>query len=127
MNAKFLVRFALLVLVGLMSACGAPAAAPTSEKYLEPGAQVYEEPAAPAPEYEAAPAEEGLSAQPPRSAPNDDPADDMFFQNYGVNPMVDVEDDNLSTFALDVDTGSYTVARAYVLDGNIPPQVAVRV
>ncbi|PKN93224.1 MAG: VWA domain-containing protein [Chloroflexi bacterium HGW-Chloroflexi-6] len=128
MTAKFLVHFALLVLVGLISACGAPAAtAPTSEKYLEPGAQVYEEPAAPAAEYESAPAEEGLAAPAPHSAPDNDPADDMFFKDYGVNPMVDVEDDNLSTFALDVDTGSYTVARSYVMDGNIPPTDAVRV
>ncbi|HAE60008.1 MAG TPA: hypothetical protein DCG54_11040, partial [Anaerolineae bacterium] len=127
MTAKFLVRFALLVLVGLFSACGPAATAPTAEQYVEPAAPVYEQPAA---EYQAAPAaaaEEGLSAQPPRSAPNDDPADDMFFQNYGVNPMVDVEDDNLSTFALDVDTGSYTLARRYVTDGNIPPKDAIRV
>lgn len=127
MTAKFLVRFALLVLVGLFSACGPAATAPTAEQYVEPAAPVYEQPAA---EYQAAPAaagEEGLSAQSPRSAPNDDPADDMFFQNYGVNPMVDVEDDNLSTFALDVDTGSYTLARRYVTDGNIPPKDAIRV
>ena len=31
---------------------------------------------------------------------------DMFFQDYGVNPSIDTEDDNLSTFALDVDTGA---------------------
>ncbi len=34
--------------------------------------------------------------------------DAMFFENYGVNPFIDTEDDNLSTFAMDVDTGSYT-------------------
>jgi Ca-activated chloride channel family protein len=52
---------------------------------------------------------------------------DMFFQNYGVNPSVDTEDDNLSTFALDVDTGSYTVMRNYLNDGNLPPADSVRV
>src|SRR5258706_3548618 len=51
----------------------------------------------------------------------------MFFQNYGVNPSVDTRDDNLSTFALDVDTGSYTVARRYINDGNLPPKDAIRV
>ncbi len=51
----------------------------------------------------------------------------MFFQDYGVNPSVDTEDDNLSTFALDVDTGSYTVMRNYLKDGNLPPQDSVRV
>jgi Ca-activated chloride channel family protein len=51
----------------------------------------------------------------------------MFFENYGVNPFIDIEDDPLSTFALDVDTGSYTIARRYVQDGNLPPEDAVRV
>lgn len=51
----------------------------------------------------------------------------MFFEEYGVNPFIDTEDDHLSTFALDVDTGSYTVARRYVQDGFLPPEEAVRV
>jgi Ca-activated chloride channel family protein len=51
----------------------------------------------------------------------------MFFENYGVNPFIDTEDDTLSTFALDVDTGSYTVARRYIDDGLLPPKDAVRV
>ena len=59
--------------------------------------------------------------------PNDEPYIDNFFENYGVNPFIDTEDDHYSTFALDVDTGSYTIARRYVTDGNIPPEDAVRV
>jgi len=58
--------------------------------------------------------------------PNPTP-DAMFFENYGVNPFIDTEDDNLSTFAMDVDTGSYTVARRYIEDGLLPPDDAVRV
>jgi Ca-activated chloride channel family protein len=50
----------------------------------------------------------------------------MYFQDYGVNPWEDVFDDNLSTFAMDVDTGSYTVARNYLGDGHLPPVDAVR-
>src|SRR5688500_12337602 len=46
---------------------------------------------------------------------------DMFFKDYGVNPSIDTEDDSLSTFALDVDTGSYTIMRNYLKDGNMPP------
>jgi Ca-activated chloride channel family protein len=53
--------------------------------------------------------------------------DAMYFEDYGVNPFIDTEDDHLSTFALDVDTGSYTIARRYVQDGNLPPEDAVRV
>jgi len=59
--------------------------------------------------------------------PNGEDADAMFFKNYGVNPFVDTEDDHLSTFATDVDTGSYTVVRRYLHDGHLPPEKAVRV
>ena len=51
----------------------------------------------------------------------------MFFQDYGVNPSIETEDDHLSTFALDVDTGSYTVMRNYLSEGNLPPPESVRV
>ncbi len=59
--------------------------------------------------------------------PNDEPYGDVFFKTYGVNPFVDTEDDRLSTFGLDVDTASYTVARRYLTDGHLPPAEAVRV
>ncbi|MHC5122181.1 MAG: VWA domain-containing protein, partial [Planctomycetota bacterium] len=59
--------------------------------------------------------------------PNGEDVDAMFFENYGVNPFVDTEDDHLSTFAIDVDTGSYTVCRRYLQQGNLPPKEAVRV
>jgi Ca-activated chloride channel family protein len=59
--------------------------------------------------------------------PNGEDVDGMFFKNYGVNPFVDTEDDHLSTFATDVDTGSYTVVRGYLHDGHLPPEKAVRV
>ncbi|MHC4489649.1 MAG: vWA domain-containing protein, partial [Planctomycetota bacterium] len=59
--------------------------------------------------------------------PNGEDVDAMFFKNYGVNPFVDTEDDHLSTFATDVDTGSYTVVRRYLRDGHLPPEKAVRV
>ena len=59
--------------------------------------------------------------------PNGEDVDAMFFKNYGVNPFIDTEDDHLSTFATDVDTGSYTVVRGYLHDGHLPPEKAVRV
>lgn len=59
--------------------------------------------------------------------PNGEAVDAMFFKNYGVNPFVDTEADHLSTFATDVDTGSYTVVRGYLHDGHVPPSEAVRV
>ena len=58
--------------------------------------------------------------------PNDEAEDAMFFENYGVNPFVDTEDDHFSTFAIDVDTASYTLSRGYLQRGNVPPKDAVR-
>ncbi|HEU5251065.1 MAG TPA: von Willebrand factor type A domain-containing protein, partial [Thermoanaerobaculia bacterium] len=71
------------------------------------------------------------TVQPPSTGgtrePNDAPYGDVFFKEYGTNPFVDTDDDRLSTFGLDVDTGSYTVARRYLNDGNLPPREAIRV
>ena len=58
---------------------------------------------------------------------NDAAYDLTFFKHYGVNPFIDTEDDHLSTFAMDVDTASYTVARRFVQDGNLPDPDSVRV
>ena len=58
---------------------------------------------------------------------NDAAYDLTFFQHYGVNPFIDTEDDQFSTFAIDVDTASYTVARKFLDDGFLPDQNAVRV
>ena len=58
---------------------------------------------------------------------NDKPYDANFFKHYGVNPFIDTEDDHLSTFAMDVDTASYSVARRFVMDGYLPEPESVRV
>ncbi len=50
-----------------------------------------------------------------------------IFEDYGVNPFVDTSADPLSTFALDVDTASYAVARNHLRGGVLPPPEAVRV
>jgi Ca-activated chloride channel family protein len=55
------------------------------------------------------------------------PPADNYFRDYGLNPFEDPREDHLSTFALDVDTAAYSVARRYVMDGNLPPADAVRV
>ena len=54
------------------------------------------------------------------------PPPDNTFQNYGLNPFVDTYEDHLSTFAIDVDTASYSVARQYINSGLLPPPEAVR-
>jgi len=52
---------------------------------------------------------------------------DNTFEDYGVNPFVDTYEDDLSTFALDVDTASYVVTRNFLEGGQLPPIEAVRV
>lgn len=47
-------------------------------------------------------------------------------KSVGANPFVDTEDDPLSTFALEHDTGSYTLARGMLNGGNLPPAEAIR-
>lgn len=52
---------------------------------------------------------------------------DMFFDATSVSPFIDTEDDRLSTFGLDVATGSFTLARSYLNSGTLPPNEAIRV
>ena len=59
--------------------------------------------------------------------PNDQAYGDMLFRAYGTNPFIDTEDDRLSTFGLEVDTGSYTLARSYLNRGHLPPREAIRI
>ncbi len=61
------------------------------------------------------------------SEPNDQPYGDVFYNDYGVNPRIDTVDDDLSTFAVDVDTASYTVMRRMIGDGYLPDRDSVRV
>ncbi len=74
-----------------------------------------------------APVEDGFNTIGGSVTVNDAAYDLTFFKNYGVNPFIDTEDDHLSTFAVDVDTASYTVARRFVQDGNLPDPDSVRV
>jgi Ca-activated chloride channel family protein len=55
------------------------------------------------------------------------PYPDVTYENPGVNPPIDALFDGQSTFAIDVDTGSYTVARRYLSDGYLPDADSVRV
>ena len=76
-------------------------------------------------EYNARP--EGFNAISGTATVNDAAYDLTFFKHYGVNPFIDTEDDHFSTFAVDVDTASYSVARRFIQDGNIPVPDSVRV
>ena len=71
--------------------------------------------------------QEGFNQIGGTSTVNDEPYDLTFFQNYGVNPFIDTEDDRFSTFAMDVDTASYVVTRTFLGDGFLPDIDSVRV
>lgn len=69
----------------------------------------------------------GFTSEPDRRRPTPVPSDNANFQDYGVNPFVWADEERFSTFGMDVDTASYTITRAYLLDGQMPPEAAVRV
>ena len=139
---KAIVPLLMVVLLAVM-ACGgsaespAPAAVPAAPVPAQSAAAT----SAPADAYlDSAPAQQPASmpaSEPPQSegfnsiggsaTVNDDPYDLTFFQHYGVNPFIDTEDDQLSTFAIDVDTASYTIARKFLDDGHLPDQNSIRV
>ncbi|NOT29928.1 MAG: DUF3520 domain-containing protein [Planctomycetes bacterium] len=60
-----------------------------------------------------------------RPAPGESPRD-MFFRYWGDAPFVLAREEHTSTFAVDVDTASYALARSYLNSGQLPPQEAVR-
>ena len=75
---------------------------------------------------------EGLFAPPAIQPPDlEEPAnprlEDNRFTDYGYRRFIATDADPFSTFALDVDTGSYTVTRRWLDEGVAPPPAAVRV
>lgn len=61
------------------------------------------------------------------AAPMEEPRTGEGYRNYGVNPFTTAAEDRLSTFSIDVDTASYTIARRKILEGQMPPKDSVRV
>ena len=49
------------------------------------------------------------------------------YKKYDANGWTDATKDKLSTFAADVDTASYTIARRKLTEGTLPPPASVRV
>jgi len=113
-----------MIMIVCITACS-PAATPIAYATREPNV-IAEEPQVSyptaVPEHEEA--EPYTAPTVAVQAPNS--GMDNYFQDYGVTPMTDAEDDNLSTFALDVDTASYEITTSYINNGEIPPMDAVR-
>jgi Ca-activated chloride channel family protein len=66
-------------------------------------------------------------AQDRRGTSDDEGGNTEDYQDYGVNDLIDTAEDRLSTFAIDVDTASYVIARRKILEGDAPPKASVRV
>ena len=136
--AKAILPLAIVLLLAVM-ACGgsaeyaAPAApaAQSAPAATSAPAAAYPASAAAQPTAEVmaseGPQAEGFNNIGGTATVNDAPYDLVFFQHYGVNPFIDTEDDEFSTFAIDVDTASYTVTRKFLDDGFLPDQNSVRV
>ncbi len=60
------------------------------------------------------------------AVPLPEPAGTEQYTDYGVNGFVDPTEDRLSTFAVDVDTASYSIARSKLRSGTLPPFASVR-
>lgn len=114
MNARLIMSLSILSLLLAACAPAAPNPIATSPR-SEPPAQ-----------QEATLVEKPVEAEPYRPQPTAVIGGNTF-QDYGVNPEQRAQRDHLSTFALDVDTASYTVARRFIEDGSLPPIDAVRV
>jgi Ca-activated chloride channel family protein len=56
-----------------------------------------------------------------------EPAGTEDYHDWGKNPWIDAKVDHLSTFAADVDTASFTIARKKLESGELPPAASVRV
>ena len=105
-----------LAAVPLLTACsGATLSPPGIARQQDPPAHHLWTPE-PAPPYE-----------PEATWPPATPYADVTFDDPGVNPFVPTERDRESTFGLDVDTASYTIAQRFVADGNLPDPASVRV
>lgn len=71
---------------------------------------------------------EGVTLERRKSAAAPEPtAQSGVIATAGVDPFVDTAADRLSTFGLDVDTGSYTLAQRSIADGVLPQPESVRV
>ncbi|WP_438027082.1 vWA domain-containing protein [Sorangium sp. So ce233] len=108
----------------------AVASAPSSRAALtsKPEARRAQAGGAPAPKK--APPQPVAAAPRPAPAPvavaAPEPQGSETYRDYGVNPVEDPAKDRLSTFAIDVDTASYAIARRKILEGALPPYQAVR-
>ena len=138
-NYRTMTALLSIAMLGLL--CAAACAAPASPATSQPPPVELEAPAAePLPNYPAPPRTEAPPVAPPaidevqtgegvdkECCPPLTPWPDRPYLEYEAKPFVDTRDDHLSTFAMDVDTASYTKMREYINSDRLPPADLVRV
>jgi len=130
---------AMMMVVGLISGCAAPAALKpgTSADYQtqysgatrpeESAEACSEEPAAAYPSEAAADGWNGdVYEMPCEPAPGYDIGTEEY-GSFEESPYLSPLDQPLSTFSIDVDTASYSQIRRYLNEGSLPPADAVRI
>lgn len=137
------------LIVSMVSGCAMDAAkqeAPMESESAPPISAAYPEPTASLDDYTISEEAEAPAARPMESAKRDRaaaPKAEMKvaadydttsagpttegFTDYGVNPLTQTAVDRFSTFAIDVDTASYTLARRSLNEGYKPTPSGVRV
>lgn len=149
MPAKFLRPFGLTCALVLAAACSVPPEQPelTEEKAPPPKAEPMAQPLAPPVpaasmdqqllvesgiESRVAEAAHFNAARKQMLAPSyccvaPPPEDRENYATIEGNPIQRVAENPVSTFSVDVDTGSYANVRRFLQEGRLPPQDAVRV
>jgi Ca-activated chloride channel family protein len=69
----------------------------------------------------------GMAPSPPCCFPAYTPQDRENYEHFDENPVKLVHEQPVSTFSIDVDTGSYANVRRFLNAGTLPPEDAVRV
>ena len=99
------------------SAMPAPADGAATSARMAPSAEMHRMP------REYATADMAMAPMPMASRPDSNER----YQHNADNPLKLVAEDPVSTFSLDVDTGSYSNVRRFLTQGTLPPEDAVRV
>ena len=130
---RWVVASIACLLVGCLSKSESPMGGAPAEKAsvqalpASPAVEADEEAVAPGRMAMAEAKEMAAEPPPPPQAPAD-PASNEKYEDYGVNPWTETAKDKLSTFAVDVDTGSYTIARKKLMEQEqMPDPASVRV
>ena len=115
------------VLALLLAACGSPPAGRTSDVARAEAVAPLAGKAAVRTAMPMAVGGQVLYAPSPAGIEDLRPANTEKYGEINTNPVHEVAKEPVSTFSIDVDTGSYANVRRFLNDGRLPPVDAVRV